>query len=214
TNWTGMIVPNGPAATALFQAATGPRVLPGAYTVKMSKNGQQYTAKLNVVLDPRAPYTLDERKEQFALVTKLAGLLNHTSWAVDAMIGLRDGAGAGAAKLPAADALRKSLESLAADMDTIRKKVVATKEGGAITGEERLREYLGSLYGDVNGYEGKPTAEQVARAGTLSRELDDVVNEFQTAVKRLPELNRALQAKGLAALAVISEADWQKTANE
>jgi len=38
-----------------------------------------------------------------------------------------------------------------------------------ITGEERLREFLGGLYGDVNGYEGRPTDQQAARADALGR---------------------------------------------
>ena len=42
--------------------------------------------------------------------------------------------------------------------DVIRKKIVATKEGGAITGEERLREFMDDLYGGILTYEGKPTA--------------------------------------------------------
>ncbi len=52
----------------------------------------------------------------------------------------------------------------------LRKKIVATKEGGAITGEERLREYLTSLYGSVVFYEGRPSQTQVERAvGPVAR---------------------------------------------
>jgi hypothetical protein len=43
-----------PAATALFEAAQGPRVLPGNYTVKMNKGGNVYTEQLSVVLDFRS----------------------------------------------------------------------------------------------------------------------------------------------------------------
>ena len=43
-----------PAATAMFGAAEGPRVLPGTYTVRMTKGDKVYTTQLNVVLDPRA----------------------------------------------------------------------------------------------------------------------------------------------------------------
>jgi hypothetical protein len=39
----------------MFQAAQGPRVLPGTYTVKMTKGDQTYTTTLNIVIDPRAP---------------------------------------------------------------------------------------------------------------------------------------------------------------
>ena len=52
-------------------AAQGPRVLPGAYTVKMTKGDKVYTEQLNVVLDPRAKFTVEDRKAQFDLTMKL-----------------------------------------------------------------------------------------------------------------------------------------------
>ncbi len=201
-----------PAATAMFGAAFGPRVLPGTYTVRMTKGDKVYTTQLNVTLDPRASYTVADRKAQFDLVNRLAGLLNHMSWAVDAIIGVRDQALARAARLPENDPLRKQTGQLAADMDHMRTRIVATHEGGMITGEERLREYLGGLYGDVNGYEGRPTASQTARADVLARELEDLVREFTDLTgKQLPGVNRDLEARQLPAIRVISEADWRQT---
>jgi photosystem II stability/assembly factor-like uncharacterized protein len=200
-----------PAASAMFGAAFGPRVLPGVYTVRMTKGEKTYTTQLNVTLDPRATYTLADRKAQFDLVNRLGGLLNHMSWAVDAIIGVRDGASADAAKLPQNDPLRAQLQQLSQGADEIRAKIVATKEGGMITGEERLREYVAGLYGDVNGYEGAPTDSQVARAGVLERQLEDVIGEFTALTSRqLPALNPGLTAKKLPVLQVISESDWRK----
>jgi len=49
------------------------------------------------------------------------------------------------AKLGANDPLRKRLQDLAIRADEIRKKIVATKEGGAVTGEERIREKTTAL---------------------------------------------------------------------
>ena len=80
-------------------------------------------------------------------------------------------------------------------MDAFRKKIVATKEGGAITGEERLREFLAELYGNVVGYEGRPSQTQVKRTVAL-RELANVVKAFDTWVAtELPAVNSAI-AKG------------------
>src|SRR5213594_4094322 len=59
-----------PAAAALFDAAQGPRVLPGTYTIKLTKGDQVYTAPLKLVLDPRAKFTLEDRKAQFDLAMK------------------------------------------------------------------------------------------------------------------------------------------------
>jgi hypothetical protein len=199
-----------PAASAMFQAAIGPRIVPGTYKVKMTKGDKVYESEINVVLDPRAKYTVEDRKVQFALAQRLSNLLNHMSWSVDQIIGVRDAANQHAAKLGAADPLRKQLAALAADADKIRSKIVATKEGGAITGEERLREFLGTLYGDVNGYDGRPTDSQVARADVLQRELEDVIKEFQGITdKALPAINKQLAAKKAPPIQPISEKDWQ-----
>ena len=200
-----------PAATALFEASIGPRVLPGTYAVKMTKGDQVYTAPLKLVLDPRAKFTLEDRKAQFDLAMKLYKLLDHMSYASSAIESLRDAATARAAKLPAKDALRARLQQLADDSDKLRTKIVATKEGGMITGEERIRELLGKLYGNVNNYEGRPTEYQVRRTNDLGRELEDVITDFRKLTdKELPAINSGLKKKKLEPITVLSEADWQK----
>ncbi len=203
------IVP--PAASAAFGAARGPLVLPGTYTVKMTKGDQTYTTKLDIIIDPRAKYTFDDRKAQFDLSMKLSSMLGHMSWAVDAIVGVRDGANQRAAKVPAGDPLHKQLVDLAASADKLRSEIVATKEGGAITGEERLREYLATVYGAVSSYDGRPTADQVARTEVLGRELDDVIQKFQKLTSgQLPGINAGLEKQKQPPIAVLTEADWQK----
>ncbi|PYX56963.1 MAG: sialidase [Acidobacteria bacterium] len=200
-----------PAATALFEAAEGPRVLPGTYTVKLTKGDQVYTEPLNVVLDPRAKFSLEDRKVQFDLSMKLYSLLGHMTYAVDAIEGLRDAANARVAKLPQKDSLRPQLQQLAGKCDEFRSKIVATKEGGMITGEERIREHIGRVYGSVVGYEGRPTDYQEARTAALAHELEDVITDFQKLTQReLSAINSGLKNKRLEAISVLSEADWQK----
>jgi photosystem II stability/assembly factor-like uncharacterized protein len=200
-----------PAATALFEAAQGPRVLPGTYTVKMTKGDHVYTEQINVVLDPRAKFSLDDRKAQFELIMKIYHTIEHMTYAVDAIEGVRDAANQRASRLPEKDKLRTQLQDVAAGCDTLRSKIVATKEGGMITGEERIREHLGQLYGAVNGYEGRPGDYQAAREDSLARELADVTGDFQKlAAKDLPAINAALKKKKLEAISVLTEADWQK----
>ncbi len=200
-----------PAAQALFQASQGPRVLPGTYTVKLTKGDQVYTAPLKIALDPRAKFTEEDRKAEFDLAVKLSKLLGHMTYAVDAIEGVRDDANARAAKLGEKDPLRARLTQLSKDMEDLRSKIVATKEGGAITGEERIREYIGDVYGEVNGYEGRPSDQQVARAEALTHELEDVVTNFRKRTdKDLAELNASLKKKKLEAISVLNEADWQK----
>ena len=200
-----------PAATRAFAAGRGPRVLPGTYTVRMTKGDQVYTTQLTVISDPRAAYTMEDRKPQFDLAMKLYNILGHMSWAVDTIVGVRDAAAQRATQVAGDDPLHQRLTDLSASADQIRSRIVATKEGGAITGEERLREYVASVYGDVNRYDGRPTDSQVARTEVLRRELEDVIQEFQKQIAdELPSINSALEQKQLPALHVITEPEWQE----
>jgi len=200
-----------PAATALGEATQGPRVLPGAYTVRMTKGDNVYSEQVNVVLDPRDKFSLEERKAQFETTMKVYHTLEHMTWGVSAIEGVRDAANQRAAKLLEKDPLKKQLQDLAAKCDALRSKIVATKEGGMITGEERIRELLGQLYGSVNGYDGRPGDYQVARAESLAHELQDVIDDFsKLADKELPGVNTGLKKKKAEPISVLSEADWQK----
>jgi photosystem II stability/assembly factor-like uncharacterized protein len=200
-----------PAAQALFAAVQGPRVVPGTYTVKMTKGDNVYTTPLQIVLDPRANYTVEDRKQQFDTIMKVYNLMGHMTYGVSAIEGVRDGANARAAKLSEKDPLREKLRHVSDESEKLRSKIVATKEGGAITGEERIREHLGELYGDLNQYEGRPTKEQTERVESLGHELEDVIVEFRKLTDtELTAINASLKKKKMEAISVLSEADWQK----
>ncbi|HEX4862151.1 MAG TPA: hypothetical protein VFV07_13005, partial [Rhizomicrobium sp.] len=96
------------------------------------------------------------------------------------------------------DGLRHDLGSLADDATALRKKIVATTEGGAITGEERLREHMDFVYGAIMSVEDRPTPYQMARVDVLEHELKDVETEFDTLAKtKLAAANAQLKARGL-----------------
>src|SRR3989449_1056654 len=78
-----------PAASASFGAAFGPRLLPGTYTVKMSKDKDVYTTQLSVLPDPRARHTAADRQAQFDLAMKLYNLLGDMTFAVERMNGVQ-----------------------------------------------------------------------------------------------------------------------------
>ncbi len=59
---------------------------------------------------------------------------------------------------------------------------MATKEGGAVTGEERIREHLDTLYGAFMSWEGRPGRYQIERIEALRRELSEVTKEVDDIV--------------------------------
>ena len=166
------------AATIAFSASQGPRVLPGTYTVRLTKGGRTIETKLEVGLDRRAPYTVADRKEQFEAAMRAHALFNEMSALTDRIDAARAAAGAKAKGLAETDPSGKKLRETMEKLDAVKREIVATREGGAITGEERIREHLDTVYGALTGWEGKPARYQVERVEVLRRELADVAKEF------------------------------------
>jgi photosystem II stability/assembly factor-like uncharacterized protein len=198
-----------PAAVAAFDATDGPRVLPGTYTVKLTRGKDVYTTQLVVKLDPRAKFTLADRRQEFDAAMRVYHLLGDMSFEVDRINGVRDELTGRAEKLKADAAANKNLLTMADKLDAMRKKIVATKEGGAVTGEERIREKTTELYGDILFYEGRPTDYQIGRIDSLSKELGDVTTEFDAfAAKDLVEANKTLTKKKLSPVQPITRKAW------
>ncbi|MBI1805327.1 MAG: sialidase [Ignavibacteriae bacterium] len=203
--------PKVPTAATATGASIGPRVLPGTYTVRMTKDKNVYTTKLKVVADPRSKHTAGDRRAQYDLSMKLYNMLGDMTFAVDRINGVRLALDDRASKATADEPLVQRLRSASTQVDDLRKKIVATKEGGMITGEERLREFLANLYGDVVGYEGKPSQTNVERTDALGRELSDVVKEFDTWTgKNLADVNSALTQKNMEQIKPLTREEWEK----
>src|SRR5258706_5002708 len=198
-----------PAATAAFEAAQGPRVMPGTYTVKMTRGKETYSTELKVEVDPRAKFTMEDRKLEFDAAMRLHSLLGEMSFDVDRINGVHNGLVERGAKLKGDAVFSKRLQELAGKVEAMRKKIVATTEGGAITGEERIREKTTQLYGAILNYEGRPGDYQMARIDSLKKELDDVAGEFEAFVsKELPAVNKTLSQKKLEAIQPIDRKAW------
>ncbi len=192
-----------PAAQIAFNSTQGPRVPPGTYTVRMTKDKEVYETKIDVGLDRRVTFSAADRRAQYDAAMNVLTLFGEMSALVDQINAVRAQADATGAKLPANDPMRKQLADLSAKADEMRKKIVATKEGGAITGEERLREHTDTLYGAIMSYDGKPSDYQIARIDALNRELGDVKQQFAKLREGdLAKTNASLRAKNQPEIAV------------
>ena len=192
-----------PAAQLAFNSAQGPRVPPGTYTVRLTKGKESYETQLAVGLDRRVAFDAAERRAQYDAALRVRDLFGEMSDLVYKVNAVRAQSDAALARLGAGQAARAQLGAFKAKADAIRKKVVATTEGGAITGEERLREHTDELYGAIMSYDGRPTDYQLARIEALKRELADVEGEF-AAFERddLPKANALLHDANLPAITV------------
>jgi hypothetical protein len=190
-----------PGAQVSFAGTRGPRVVPGVYTVRLTKGGKVSETKLTVGLDRRAKFSAADRKAQFDAAMKVHTLFGDESALMDRIVALRKTLAQTGAALPEGDPLRKNISDFDGKVDGVRKKIVATTEGGAITGEERLREHTDQLYGAILSYEGKPGGYQIAYIDALKLELAEVTKEFDELLTQdLPALNESLKGKGQQAI--------------
>ena len=191
-----------PAAQLAFASSQGPRLMPGIYTARLTSGDGVLTAPIAVTLDRRVAFNLKDRQAQFDAAERVSALFGRMTDLVARVNALRAGADARAASLAAGDPLKSGLADLSAKADALRKEIVATKEGGAITGEERLREHTDQLYGAITSYEGPPAAYQLTRIDVLSGQLTEISGRFeQLAHTDLAARNADLAARKLPPIA-------------
>jgi hypothetical protein len=185
-----------PAASIAGAATVGPRVLPGDYTVRLTKGKQVYTRTLTVAPDPCAEYSIEDRRRNYDGAMRVHALFGEMTALMERLMGARARIAGLAGPMPAGDKSRAELVKLDAAADALRKKIVATREGGAITGEERLRERVADLYGTFVFYEGAPTDDQMKAIDTLTGELNDVKAEVDAFLaKSKPVVDRIAAKK-------------------
>ena len=186
----------------------GPQAQEGTYTVKLTKGKETYSAEVKLVPDPRTKSTAADRALQHKTVTQLYNMLAQLTYIVDATNDLREQA---KGRLTAASdsKVKDQINTLIEKLEAFRSTLVSVKEGGMITGERKLREDLGELYGGVNEYSGRPTQSQIDSTSVLEKKLDGAGNKLQSITgSDLPAVNTALQGKSLEPLKVMSRADW------
>jgi photosystem II stability/assembly factor-like uncharacterized protein len=215
---TRLKAPKVPPATNLVPqqfAFVGPRLAPGTYTVKLVKGTETYTSKLELEADPRSTHDAADRAAQQKLVRELYDMLADLTFTTEVVTSARNDLRARSDSLASKDALKPKLTALADRFEDIRKVLVATREGGRLTGEEQLREKLGTLYGAVNGYDGRPTGSQVAYKEVLAGELAKQRATLDAlCAKELPPVNASLAQKKMSPVTPLTREDWEKKQNE
>jgi hypothetical protein len=199
-----LAAPHVPPAAQLAQNGTqGPRVPPGIYTIRMQKSGKTYETEFAVGLDSRVKWSLADRKAQFDASMKVYLLFNDESALFAQIAALREQIANASKNRPAGDAILGRLVQFDTKLDALRKQIVATKEGGAITGEERLREHTDQLYGAITSWDGPPSEYQLENTAALRAQLAEIGTDFtRLTTAELPTLNNLLRRKGAQSLSV------------
>jgi len=206
----GPKVPPAASLVPQFYAFLGPQVRAGTYTVRLTKGTKEYEGTISAVMDPRADYTDEDMALQDETVMRLYHMLARLTYLVDSLLDVQEQAKDRVSKVGGAAELSTKLDALIDELETFRKTLVATRKGGFIAGEEQLREKIGSLYGTVNGFEGRPTDSQVKYMGVLDGLLRDAEAKLESMLStKLGDLNTQLRERNLDPITRMSKETWE-----
>lgn len=197
--------PKFPPSTSLVPGFVGPRVAEGTYKIEMIKGKKKYYSEVQLVPDPRSTHSKQDRMDQQALSMQLYDAINDLTFKLSQ---LKDVVDQLAAITEPAAALSKRAKRFEQAYQDLNARFTATQPG-LITGESKLREQLGTLFGNVVGYNGKPSQTQYRQAENLEAEVVVALDAGQQLLdKQLPDINKALE--GDQAIKLLDRATWNE----
>jgi photosystem II stability/assembly factor-like uncharacterized protein len=197
-----------PASSLLFGGFEGPRVAEGAYPIKLIKAKTTLDGTVELVADPRNPHSAEDRRLKQRTETTLYDAIERLAYVGDSLVAVRDAAKSGREK--AKGSLRKTLDALARSAEELRTSFSATGDG-YIGGDEKLREKLGTLYGNVMGFEGRPSETQLRRLDDLEEQVGAVEERFRGfGAGALAEANARLSKAGLETISAPTREEWER----
>jgi photosystem II stability/assembly factor-like uncharacterized protein len=181
----------------------GVRVLPGAYTARLTVDGTTLSAPLTVVMDPRVKTPESALRQQFEVLSRLASLITDGSRAIRQARALEE-------QLKALEGRARG--ATASDIGGLQKDVSALLESGTaapITGPATATATtlsdavarISELFGSLGQADAGPTAAQASAVEEVSRSLPPLLQRWRAIVdQRVPALNRRLKGAGLSLL--------------
>ena len=180
----------------------GPAVPPGKYLVKLTVNGQQYSAPLVVKIDPRVKMTEADLRQQFELGLKMAQITWDAAPAISQLRGLRAALKERIAKGGPPD-LTTALTSFDQQAAGFESSVPNAPAGAPMNNLVRISGQAASLLDNFESADMPPTAQAVAAARDVAAAADAALSawgRFKTT--DLTAVNARLKAAGLTTLEI------------
>ncbi len=183
----------------------GPLVLPGEYRVTLTVDGKEAAARtLRVNGDPEIQIADADRRTWFGVSSELHALQGAVNRAADALTQAAEQFGqvrrALASNRDMAPDLKAAVDSLSADLDSLRRRVSGLPGaggGGGFGGPPNVRGRIGQLKGAIMGSTSLPTEVQMREVAALRSLAPQAVEDVNALLGRLPAMYRRLADAGV-----------------
>lgn len=192
-----------------FGAFFGPMVPEGKYTIKMIKGKKTYETTVDLSAHPLIAHSAEDRKLQQDAVLKLYDVQENLAYTGDALRDLRKQVSDALGGEPKKK-LKKTLEELDAGLEGLQSSIVDTSDDASIFAtRERLRDDVVNLYGDITGYMGRPTTNQLAQMEALDKRVAEAGDSF-TKLTDLTDVNKQLEKAGVDPFTLLDRTKWEE----
>ncbi len=202
-NVNGPVKWNGAALDFLNGPNTGPGVVPGQYSVRMTLSGRAYVQHFQVAPDPRSQFTQADYQRTFDAAMRQMSHLSQVDSILNDLDSLKKAfdTAVDAAKKGDNSTLIAKLQEAQTARQTLFDSLATNVRGEGTEDESRLHEDLLAAYFTANGLITPAVTDLLARTDADYRAGIARYNTFVTGV--LPGANAALKAAGMKALPAI-----------
>lgn len=196
-------------AKADFSGFFGPVVPPGNYIVELNTPVGNLKDTLPLFPPAYKGHSFEDMQTQVRLVQDIFRFQEDMAYLSYRIRQHREKVQNVMGKTGISDSDKRLLTSFDREMESIHQLLSASKETTAITGEEKIREQLSSLYLAVSGYAGKPTESQFKRFTALQAEYQKAVDRYASAMdKNQSKVSNVLKKYKSEVLQEISRVDF------
>jgi len=181
---------------------SGPVVLPGTYTARMTVNGQSYRQPLTIVKDPRSATSDADLREQFHFLMRIHDKTTQANDAVKMIRNVKAQLADRSRKMPPdkSAAFASVAKALTDRLSAVESEIYQVKNQSGqdpLNYPIRLNNKIAALSGVVGGTDAKPTSQSYTVFNDLSAQLDRQLSAMRGALIILPPINASLKAAGL-----------------
>jgi photosystem II stability/assembly factor-like uncharacterized protein len=194
----------------VFAGVFGPMTTPGKYTIRLKTPTTTETQQLELIADPLAAgMDYNKRRE---VSSRLFNMVEQLGFLVAQVQHLEDSV-KHRASVAKGKNLKQKLGQHHTKLETLRKTLTETVESKGITGEEKLRAFIGRLYVSTEFSDQLPTQSTLLRMEYLQTELSKAEATANGYAKEIIALNPELKKEKLGTLTELSRDTWVKTYN-